>query len=569
MSFLRGDPALRLLARRKLLGTFRRALRRAKTAKGALLSMLGLVLLVLWMGTLLGPTLAMGRRPADPELFAIRVAAWALPITMLSLASGVFHRGLYLPKDEIERLFSAPVARADLVRYRMLANAGRNVFGGVILGVFAALKAPHPAFGFFGVMIGVQTLPVLNQLVAITLGSFENRVGRWLKRVSFLQVVVVLLFSATIGVFVFMSMTGADPRSWAWWRRLSGERGSPLDLPFVRGILVPFMPWAHAIAASSLSSFAAWFALAVAIHVLLFEVTARLPVDFRELSLATSAQVAERLARARRGGGAAAGGVTKSAVGWRVPWLFGRSPSGAVAWRKTASILRKSKSALITSLVLLGLLCLIAQGILRGEDGASSAAGLLVVLGLGTMYLCGGLRFDFREDLERMEVLRAWPIAPANLFFAMLVPEVALVALLLDLLALGWTAAYGGGFVPLPLVLLYVPLLVFAWVAIDNAAFLFAPVRFVPGQEGMLQNAGRAMAMMFVRFAAAGVVALVCVGSAWLVYWVLGGSAGDHAALAIGVGVAVLFLLTLAIDVGLFFLGGLVLSRFDVSRDRG
>jgi hypothetical protein len=151
----------------------------------------------------------------------------------------------------------------------------------------------------------------------------------------------------------------------------------------------------------------------------------------------------------------------------------------------------------------------------------------------------------------------------------MLVPEVALVALLLDLLAVGWTAAYGSGFVPLSILLLYVPLLVFAWVAIDNAAFLFAPVRFVPGQEGMLQNAGRAMAMMFVRFAAAGVVALLCLGSAWLVYLGLGGAEGGRAAIAFGVGVVVLFLLTLAIDVGLLFLGGLVLSRFDVSRDRG
>ena len=47
---------------------------------------------------------------------------------------------------------------------------------------------------------------------------------------------------------------------------------------------------------------------------------------------------------------------------------------------------------------------------------------------VGTLYLCAGLRFDFREDLDAMESLKAWPVRPWRVFLATLLPEVVLVS---------------------------------------------------------------------------------------------------------------------------------------------
>jgi hypothetical protein len=193
----------------------------------------------------------------------------------------------------------------------------------------------------------------------------------------------------------------------------------------------------------------------------------------------------------------------------------------------------------------------------------------VVVVVLGTFYLCSGLRFDFREELERMDVIRTWPIAPAQVFLATLLPEVVLVSLLLGGTVLV-QAALEGALQPLVLgIVCCVPFVVFAWVALDNAVFLLAPVRFVPGQEGMLQNAGRGLILLFLRTILLGLLFLSGGMTYYGVYWMALstfhlGDRGAHAA-----GFAALFPVLLGYDALLAYLGGKVLARFDVARDRG
>jgi hypothetical protein len=238
-----------------------------------------------------------------------------------------------------------------------------------------------------------------------------------------------------------------------------------------------------------------------------------------------------------------------------------------MCWRKSASILRKARSSLTTGVAIIG--CVTLASIMIADHGAwQSLGGTAWIIGLGTPYLCGALRFDFREDLDSMNVIKAWPIAPWRVFVATLAPEVTLVSALISI-AICARAAFTND-VPPALVpcLLAVPLIVMAWASIDNAAFLLAPVRLAPGQDSLLQNAGRALLLFLLRIIVLGFVAGVVTVAVTITLHLktrLHLSDNAVATLAALPGLAVL----LGEVVALVFIGGWMLRRFDVARDRG
>jgi len=566
------SAALRTLLRLKLRGAVRRHLRRLRTPKGAFLTLLGVVIFGLWLTAVGMSFLFRGRSglagaSGDPEALRGAVRLGCIALSTLSLSSALSHRGLFLPREEIERLFAAPVRRSDLVRYRLVAGLGRSLFGGAILGLFVMPRMPGKLYAFLGVLVGMITLPCLHQLLAILLAALERRLATFLKRIGSF---VFLLMTVVCGVLFFMLMVGKGVRGVPILRDLFGgmNAGEPLSHPLLAKLALPFTPWVEAITASSLTSFLPWFGLCVLAGYLLFEITARLPLDYRELSLETSASVAARIRRTRRGGGgASAGRVSRRTLGWRVPWLLGRGPWGAVAWRKLGAIMRKARGTFMISALVLAFLTLLSTTI-QGTGEDEIMAPLLIAI-LGTFYLCAGLRFDFRDELDRMEVIKAWPVPPARLFAAMLLPEVLLVSALL-VAAVLLRCAMSGFFHPAVLALcLLQPLFVLAWVAVDNTIFLVMPVRFVPGQEGALQNAGRGLVLVFARLVfLALVVGLGAAGGA--AGWFLGKHAlGLQGHLVYAPAFTGLWTTTLLVDVLLLRVGGAAFRRFDVARDRG
>jgi hypothetical protein len=552
----------------KVRGGLRKQLRRARSVRGAALGTLGILLFGLWFASLLVPTFLQPSRPADPEDIELGVTLGGLVLGLLAVTGALSSAGLYLPREEIERLFSAPIARSDLVRYRLAIGVLRGLFGGAVLGFVTLRRLPSGLFGFAGVMLAVQTLPLVAQTVSLLSGALERRLAERLARARKVLLLLVLLLGLPI---LILALTGLEPRELPIVGKLLAALGAESEAwrehPVMRVLRGLFAPWAHTIGARSWAEFAPWFGLCALLWLALFELAARLPIDFRELSLDGAARIAARFARLRRGGGAAAA-QAELGRGWRVPWLFGRGPFGAVAWRKSAAIVRKAKGAAwLAAIVLALLVALSAVQRVQPMRGFEAWPELFMLL-LGTAYLCGGLRFDFRQELERMEEIKAWPLQPWHLFLAMILPEVALVSILLGA-ALATRLAILGVDHPLQVLLLCaLPLFVLAYAAIDNAAWLLFPVRVVAGQDGALQNAGRGMTMMLVRSLVLA-LALGLAAGAGLLVWKAGEmlSASDVprwvAAGACAWGVLLLM------DVAALLLGGWVLRRFDVARDRG
>lgn len=587
-----GHPAFRKLIALKFRGAVRGQFRKLKRPSSWIFLILGAGLLLFWLASVFFAGMVQRSNvQRDPQLLFVGAQMLMALLCVMTVISAFSHRGLYLPREEIELAFSAPVTRGDLVRYRLLINLLRALLTGTVFGVLSALRMPHPGFGFAGAMIAVATIAVIGQAAAILLGGAENKLGKLAQRVPMRRVSIVLVL-VLVAVMAWLMVDGDgrildalrshDSRDSAGGSvfdrpaafspqdpELGGLKRRILDNPILQGALLPFTPWARAISAPDAATFWPWFAACVAAWLLLYEFTARLPVDFRELSLATSADVAKRLSRVRKGWvGAASAPVSKSSLGWKVPWLFGRGPFGAIAWLKLGQIVRKARGTLVIS-ALIVVFVSVGFGAIFDEPGFVSAlAGSALLASIGTVYLCMGLRFDFRSDLEQMGVVRTWPLAPWRVFLATILPEITLVSGLLWVAILG-RAALSGQLVPeIVCVLALQPLVTVTWVAIDNAVFLYAPVRYTPGQEGALQNMGRATILVLLRGVVFGVVLVVCAvptSVAWVVVAELGGSER----LVVWIAALVAGVVLLALDAALVAAGGFMLARFDVARDRG
>lgn len=554
------DPALRLLLRLKWRGFWRKQWRRVRSPSGALLALCGAVVLAGWL-------LAMGvhllfdpggrTNPEDAELM---VSIGMAVLAMLTLSNALSFRGLYLPPSEIETLFSAPLSRTSILRMRLAVGFARSLFGAVFAGLAAMRLANVPAYGLAGALAALLWLPVVGQGLSVLFGGAENRIAVLASRLPHRA-----LRALWLGLILVLFVTVASSTDAA---DLDGP-SSPLalarqlrDHPVGGFVLGLFWPWARSISAGSAREFWPAFAAALAVFGATLAAVSHLRVDYRETALATSAELAKRLARIRRGLGAGGVQARKLPATWRTPWLFGRGPFGAIAYRKTASILRKARGGLLFGVVVITVVTILAPRISNGARDAAASAAMVAVF--GSFYLCLGMRHDFREELDSMASIRAWPLASWRIFVATIAPQVVVICALV-LAGVAVTLARAPRFDPGALVVIALaPLLVATWVSIDNIAFLLAPSRTAPGQEGALQHAGRAFVLILLRGLALLVVLLPAAAPMLIASAVLAWPADRVAWVGLLFGGAAL-LVELA---GLAWLGGAALRRFDVARER-
>ena len=553
-----GERALSFLERRKRAGFWRRQWRKLRTPKGALLAVLGAAVFALWIGSvLLGSGSSQGVLQLDQ--LAVLARAGLLTMTLLTVSSAFSMRGLYLQASEIEALFSAPIPRAALIRYRLRSALVRSLFGGLFFGWMFSRRAPEPLFAFAGLSLALLTLPLFGQALSLVLGDAENRLAGKLARLPWRWISFALVAGLVFALVQGGILDGEVRTEFESQEELFAFLA---EHPLVVALGLPFTPWVATMMALDFASFWPPFLACVGIFSALWLAVPRIGIDFRELSLETAADVARRLARARRGLAANSGPASAGTRSWRTPWLAGRGPFGAVAWRKAVTIVRKSRASfLLGGLIVSGV---VGFSILASEpDGDAALRGSLIVAGFGTFYLCLGLRFDFREDLELVGLLRSWPVAPWKLFLATLLPETLLVSAMVALGVLALALYHAAPDPRLLVVVGAVPFAVLAWTAIDNATFLFSPVRTGASHDGALQNAGRAMVLMLLRTAILGMCGALAATPYLVLHYAL--EAPEFVSVAVGVlaGIAIL-----CAEIGvLVFLGGEVLRRFDAPRD--
>ncbi len=404
---------------------------------------------------------------AGLSLLSGAVLSIAMPV-----GSGLFH----FSQTESEFLVASPLSRRQLLWYRVMRSQGAVLFSAVVIALTYPLATPGArARGFVGAWLALMTCHMFFAGVSLTrarlaLPSLRARLLIWVPRVLLVAAIAVILVGARHTI-----QAEGLPLDSAGDVFIALSRTCASGLP--RLVLWPFM----AVLAPLFAPSAATFMQTIPVALVVYGLT------MAWVLLADEAF--EAITDARMEGGQPR---TKSEVSYRRRrplWtlaLRGR-PETPFIWKTAVQTMRVVNKRLAIRLVLIA--CWIVSVLVvfsARSRGLTQVAGIFAALASAFAVVFGPqiVRFDLREDLQHLELLKTWPLRSAALIRGQIAGAAAVVtviawafallALILSTVAftradLAMTMATGAGF------LIVSPALILAQFTIHNAAALLFP----------------------------------------------------------------------------------------------
>lgn len=547
--------ALWLLMGLQLRGWVRFLRRSLGTLKGAVLVLLGGVVFAPWLLTLVVATPVQSR--ADPA----EVLRFGPPALLgLTLLSAVFaftqQRAISFSPAEVNLLFPGPFTRRQLLAYKITISLGMNLLATPIV----ALTVRYHAHHFLAAYVGLVLALMFQQFFATALALLASAVGASVYNRSRKALLLGLILAAVVAGF--------------WAGREALDLGPQVVLEQIEGsplwylLLTPFRWFVQAFLAKQLwPDLALWAGLGLSVNVLLLLLIFVLDARYLEAAAVSSERTYAQLQR-MRAGGMLAGALTGSGQPRfslpSLPWLGGVGP---MLWRQLLTA-QRGFGPLV--LLLLFYAIVLAPILATGDPPQHDLGRALILAGTltgVTLFMTTMIAYDFRGDLDRIDVLKMLPIAPARLVLGQLAAPVLLVGTLqLFVLTIAETAL--GKFDPL--VLLLVALLVYPFnfvvFGVENLLFLCYPTRILPATPGDFQLMGRHIVLMIAKMLGVTTALLPALGLALLtaLLAVLLNQAEYTVVLAALAGA---WLGLVAAGVGLVLLVIVAFKRFDVARD--
>jgi hypothetical protein len=490
---------------------------------------------------------AVGFTTRSTENFGGNVRLFGGPgLTLLVMMGAFSPLGLYFRPADAHWLLTAPLSRTALVLYNVAIRARPALLSGLLLSLLPNWRGAGWWQAFTGYSLIFLLLQTSAQWMAVVRAWLALRARPFWRR--------------TLGVGLF----GLPLAAAALELRVRPDIGIREFFGESRVLALvgaPTQSFMNTVAAPDLFSWLLWAGVSVAILGLLIAHICVLPVPYREAAVQQSERRASRFARMRSGGGAF--GASRSAShARRVPMFPMFGGAGPVAWRQLQELARNPRGvALILSTVGLVVLAVIGLPLLRGGDPdliqQLGRTGIFLVTIL-PLLMGDNLACDFRRDLDRMGLLKSWPISPLALaagqiapaaLFATSVQAIGVIAVFVA------TGAVSGA--TLSLVLLLLP--VVSWVALclDNLLFLWLPYRTVPEDPGDVGFVGRTFATALFKFMS---LAMILGGSLGIGLGVLQWTASPVASLLAPISVL------LAACVGGTLAVAIAFRRYDVAR---
>jgi hypothetical protein len=421
------------------------------------------------------------RVPQTPEalqaLYASGPAITGLGLLALTAASWLvpFDSGLLdFSPAEIEFLFPAPVPRRQLLVHRMLRSQLGMLFTSLIVGVASPTGGIRRLQVVLGMWVLLTTLKVYFTGVSLSRARLAAATEQ-ARRVARLPMLVIAAATIIVGRAGYTAWLAQQPSTMQGWLSLVGTisiTGAS------RVVLWPF-------AALTRPLFAAWpgpfaGALGQAILVLAAVVAWVLASDgaFQD----AAAEVSER--RDSAASAAKRAGFKARATGLTLA-LTGR-PELAFAWKAAQQTLRiVDRRSLLRIAVIVPALSVMAVSMGKAA-GVAATLGIFAGFGAGFAILMApqALRIDLRQDLQHLEVLKTWPVAPAAVVRGELLwPGGLLTGLAWACLAVGLflsSAVFDHAGLPVrasiaAAVAIVAPALIFAQIAIHNGVALLFP----------------------------------------------------------------------------------------------
>ena len=531
------NRGLWVLMRLRTWGWLRRLGRSLGSVRGIVLIVCGSLVFFPYVVVWLTGGVTPGQHTAEVRRYGALVLAAYCVLELLVSTEG----GITFSTAEVNFLFPGPLSRRQLLAYKVAATFGTSLLSTVLLTLFLG----QYAVSLVGAVVGLLLATLFVQLFPIALALLASNLGA---RAYDRRRKLVLAALAVLGVTALV--TGLHGRG-------STEVVAALEQSEVAQVVLgPFRWFVNAFTAEDLwPDLARWAALGLLVNACLLAVVFTLDAHYLETSAAASERTYARLQRLRSGGPGMAGAP---ASGWgrlRIPALPSWGGVGPIAWRQLVTAAR-SPRALLVALFVTGMVVypVLAS---RGPQNEPDLSPILVFM--LALFVPSLLPFDFRADIDRMDLLKALPLPAWRLVLGQLLVPALLVSVLQGVLLIVLAIA-GGGAGPLLLggaaFVLPVNFLLFG---IDNLLFLWFPTRHVQAGPGDLQALGRQMVVWLAKF----LVLLLVLGAASL----LGALAYLATGMSMLTGAAVGWLALWGAFVGLLPLLALAFRRFDVARD--
>jgi len=537
--------ALGLLLQMQVRGRLRKITRGTRTVKGKLYLCLMLGMISLGLGPSVGAGLFMP--PPEPAFVRSFLSPGLLTFALLTLITTGPDSGIFFIAAEVDLLFPAPFRRRALLLYR-LAGLGLGVlFTALMFSLFLLQHVRYWVFGFYGICMAlafIQLVPITLTLLISIVGQRAYTRGR---RLALL---------AVAGLFAVSAL------------QVAGQHVEGGAIKYVmrfhttqvgKSLLAPFEVFSRTITAEVMfPEFLGWGAVALAMDAALVAVVLGLDANFLESSIVASQKMYQKLERMRRG--QIWMNLSKpSGVRWRLPALPRWRGAGPIAWRQLVTALRGSRGMVYFMLTILTAMALPAVFLGREEPAVliGMATGLLPMLSF--FLLPQLLQFDFRGDLERIDVLKTLPFSATAIVAGELIAPIVFATLLELPLAVG-VAFFHEQWLPIALAALaLVPAVNLFVFAFENLVFLWFPCRLANLGAGDFQAFGRQMLVMFLKFIMVLVGGSLAAGAAGLAWWLT--SESWTVALAAG------WCVIMSLGLGLVPFVAVAFRKFDPSLD--
>jgi hypothetical protein len=541
------EPALLLLIRLRLRGRIRALGRTLTTFKGLMLFLVAAVFFV----PMLTSSLVMAPSATVAHLDAVRRYGplFLLAYTAINLISALPDRAIFFDPAEVNFLFAGPFTRRQLLAYKVAAMLVPSVFLGLFLataiGRQHARSLPAAWLSMTLFILFLQLAGMVTTLAACTLGEWAfNRRRRILS-----LLLVVLVVAAVLPLAPDLST-------------LSGEtlRDRLIASPVVTALVTPFRWFIDLFTAERLwPDLVRSAALVLALNAVMLGLIFVLDARYLEVAAGISERIYARRQRVMATGGGAVALPSFGSKRVQLPSLPNWRGVGPLLWRQLTLALRSGSSVMVLIFFLIGG---IGGGVFgRAQD--TEANQLLLILGGITAYVTFFIGmtfvpFDFRGDIDRIDVLKALPVGSIACVVGQLLAPVLLLTIGQTLACFVGLAVAGKLTPTFPLFVALAFSVNLTMIANENLLFLVFPVR-TANAPGDFQNVGRNLVLLLAKVVLAVVVFVLSGGTALLVGWLTNGS-------LVAVVTAAWVVLT-GCGVGLLPLVRLAYDRFDVARD--
>jgi len=485
-----------------------------RSTRRLLLSILGLLMMTLWLGSVLLTFMFQG--PSESTLDPVWIPLGTLALLLFTLLGSNADQSLAFTPAEVDMLFPGPFSRRQLIAYRLMGTLFGTLTGGLIFGIFLRKFAPTFWQSALGAILLLAHVNLGAMVFALIQKTILARLFTAARKITLASVLIL------VGVGVWWILAPQAPPV----EELLELRHSSV----VKTILLPLQPLANVFGAHDAAGALAWASVASLIPLGLFGSVFLLDSHCEEVMLEASRKKAQRLSRME--GKVKLEGGTRSRRMAPIPLL---GPAGVLVWRQLLGAIRGSRSWIVI-LVLVSAFFIVPTLIL-GDRGEAILTNILpIFLVWGVIIVPTLLRFDFRAELDHLELLKSLPLHPFALVLAEILTPVALVSLLFA--GIGLSLPSGRDAIgEHPWLLMAVPSVALLIVSIENLSFLLWPERQGAARGDAMAVSGRRMLLSLGRLSAVGVGAGVAFLVALLVHYVTQSTlaAGFFASLTLGV----------------------------------